>query len=218
MADVVNDRVPCLLRPNHLATEGYRTCDPCSSRMRDALDDILRLYPQVAEEVLCGTSSDGSPRGATIYRSGPPINLARVDREQRLKQATVVWSIADWADSVRDDAGLPQRADLPVLNAEAALLVRMWSFVRRQDWVADFASELFELRSTLQGLASETRGRIPLGVCPELVDHDPRTLAPIYCGQRLNARPGDRAVHCPQCGTTWPAYRWDELHTAQGAA
>lgn len=212
------DRASCLVRPAHLAAEGYRTCDPCSSRMRDALDDILRLYPEVDEEVTYGTSGDDGPRGATVYRSGPPINLARLDRARRLNQAGIDGILSSWADNVCEDTGQPREHGCHSVSSSIVVLVRMWSWIRAQDWVADLAAELFELRSTLQGLASETRGRIPLGTCPELVDHDPRTLAPIYCGQRLNARPGDRAVHCPQCGATWPAYRWDQLHTAQGAA
>lgn len=213
------DRVPCKLRPTHPAAEGSLTCDPCSSRMRDALDDIVRLYPAVAEEVLCGTTADDGPHGmGGGYRSGPPINLARIDRESRLAHADIVRIVASWADQVREDTGMPPRPGPPALKAEAVVLVRMWSWIRSQDWIGDLATELFDLQRTLRQLAGETRGRIPLGTCPQLVDHHPTTQAPIYCGQRLHARPGDRAVHCPQCGTTWTAYHWDELHNAQGAA
>lgn len=212
------DRTPCLIRPVHLAAEGYRTCDPCSSRMRDALDDITRLYPQVDEEVTYGTTSDGGPRGSTVYRSGPPVNLARLDRAHRLGQAHVADILSSWADNVRQDTGQPAVDGPQTVTGSVVLLVRMWSWIRAQDWVADLAEELFDLQRTLQQLAGETRGRIPLGHCPCLVDHDPRTGAQILCEQRLYARPGDRAVHCPQCGTTWPAYRWDELHNAQAVA
>jgi hypothetical protein len=213
------DRAECRIRPGHLAAEGSLTCDPCSSRVRDALDDIVRLYPKVAEEVLCGASSDDGPRGVGGgYRSGPPINLARIDREQRLAHAYIVEIVASWADEVREDTGMPPRPGPPALKAEATVLVGMWSWIRSQDWVGDLAAELFDLQRTLQQLAGETRGRIPLGICPQPVDHDPRTGAQIHCEQRLYARPDDRAVHCPQCSTTWPAYRWDELHQAQGAA
>lgn len=212
------DRADCHIRAGHLAAAGSLTCDPCSSRVRDALDDVVRLYPQVAEEVLCGTGSDGGPRGSTIYRSGPPINLARIDREQRLQHAYIVEIVASWADQVREDTGMPPRPGPPALAAEATVLVRMWSWIRSQDWVGDLADELFELRRTLQQLAGETRGRIPIGACPKVVDHHPRTGALIACGQHLYVRPGDRAVRCPQCSTVYPAYRWDELHRAQAVA
>jgi hypothetical protein len=212
------DRAQCHIRPGHQATEGSLTCDPCSSRVRDALDDIVRLYPQVAEEVLCGTSSDHGPRGSTIYRSGPPINLARIDREDRLAHAHIVEIVASWADEVREDTGMPPRPGYPALKAEAVVLVKMWSWIRSQEWVGDFAVELFDLQRTLQQLAGETRGRIPLGTCPRVVDHHPHTGAQIHCEQRLYARPGDRVVRCSQCATNYPAYRWDELHRAQGAA
>lgn len=213
------DRTSCLIRLTHLSAEGYRTCDPCSSRMRDALDGIVRIYPAVAEEVLCGTSSDDSSRGtAGCYRSGPPINLARIDRESRLARAGIVDIVASWADEVREDTGMPPRSGQPALKAEAVVLVRMWPWIRAQEWVGDLAVELFDLQRTLQQLAGETRGRIPLGLCPRPVDHDARTGAQILCEQRLYARPGDRAVHCQQCGATWPLHRWDELHDAQTVA
>lgn len=213
------DRAHCHIRPTHQAAEGSLTCDPCSTRMRDALDDIVRLYPAVAEEVLCGTNSDDGPRGVGgSFHSGPPINLARIDRESRLARADIVYIVASWADEVREDTGLPPRPGPPALKAEAVVLVRMWSWIRSQDWVGDLAAELFDLQRTLQQLAGETRGRIPLGLCPQPVDTDPRTGAPIVCEQRLYARPGDRAVRCPQCATTWPAFRWDELHRAQAVA
>jgi hypothetical protein len=213
------DRAHCHIRPGHNAAEGSLTCDPCSSRVRDALDDIVRLYPQVAEEVLCGTSTDDGPRGVGgSFHSGPPINLARIDRESRLARAYIVEIVASWADQVREDTGQPPRPGYPALKAEAVVLVRMWSWIRCQYWIADLAAELFDLQRTLQQLAGETRGRIPLGTCPRVVDYHPRTGAQIPCEQRLYARPGDRAVHCGQCSTTWPAYRWDELHRAQGAA
>lgn len=212
------DRTPCLLRPTHLATEGYRTCDPCSSRMRDALDDIVRLFPKVDHEVHADTrGGDGGPRGSTVYQSGPPINLARIDRAQRLDQAHIAEILSSWADNVCEDTGQPRFNGCSVSGA-AVVLVRMWSWIRAQDWVADLAAELFDLQRTLQQLAGETRGRIPLGLCPQPVDYHPITGAQIYCEQRLYARPDDRAVHCPQCGTTWPAYRWDELHNAQAVA
>lgn len=212
------DRVPCKLRPTHLAVEGYLTCDPCSSRMRDALDDVVRLFPKVDHEVHSdSTSGDGGPRGSTVYQSGPPINLARIDRAQRLGQAHVAEILSSWADNVCEDTG-QSRHDGYSVSGAATVLVRMWSWIRRQYWVGDFASELFDLQRTLQQLAGETRGRIPLGLCPQPVDYNPRTGARIYCEQRLYARPDDRAVHCPQCSATWPAYRWNELHTAQAAA
>lgn len=211
------NRAQCHVRPAHLAAEGSLTCDPCSTRMRDALDDITRLYPKVDHEVHSGTTGDGGPRGSTIYQSGPPLNLARLDRAQRLDQAHIADILCSWADNVCEDTGQPRHTGGSVSGA-AVVLVRMWSWIRSQDWVGDLAAELFDLQRTLQQLAGETRGRIPLGLCPQLVDHDPRTGAPIHCEQRLYARPDDRAVHCPQCGTTWPAYRWDDLHNAQAVA
>lgn len=214
---MIIDRTPCLIRPVHLAAEGYRSCDPCSSRMRDALDDITRLYPKVDHEVHSGTGGDGGPRGSTIYQSGPPINLARLDRAQRLDQAHIAEILASWADNVCEDTGQPRHYGRSV-SGSAVVLVRMWSWIRAQDWVGDLAAELFDLQRTLQQLAGETRGRIPLGLCPQPVDHHPRTGAQILCEQRLYARPDDRAVHCPQCGTTWSAYRWNELHDAQAVA
>ncbi|ROP36272.1 hypothetical protein [Saccharothrix texasensis] len=212
-----SDRGPCLIRETHVAAEGYRTCDPCATYVRDALDDVVRLHPVVAEEAEYGTGGGDGPRGATVYRSGPPVNLARLDRADRLAQAGVLATLAYWADGVRESTGLPARTGAPTLAGEVVVLVRMWSWIRKQDAVGKFAFEVVELRRVLAQLAGETRGRIPVGVCPVLVDHDARTGAPIQCGQRLHARPGDRALRCPQCGTLWPAYRWVDLQQAQEA-
>ncbi len=148
------ERSLCRVCLTRLAAEGFRTCDECGAQVRDALDDIMRLY------------------------------------------ATVV-------------TGQPRRYG-PTVSSEVLLLVKMWDWIRRQDAVDEFARDLFALRSTLQRLDGQTRGRIRLGQCPARISVD-GSAERVRCGQSLHARPGERLVRCGRCGTPYPALAWVAL-------
>jgi hypothetical protein len=202
----------CLTR---LAAEGFRTCDECGAQVRDALDDIVRLYPEVIDETLWPKPADLA-RSTPTYKSTPPIDLARLDRSRELGAADVVGALQWWADHVRESTGQARRDRVATVSSEVALLVKMWDWIRRQDPVDEFARELFALRSTLQRLAGQTRGRIRLGQCPAQVAVE-GSAERVRCGQNLHARPGERVVRCSRCSTPWPVHRWDELAQAQEA-
>ena len=202
----------CLTR---LAAEGYRTCDECAAAVRDALDDIVRLYPEVADEALWPKPADLA-RSTPTYKSTPPIDLARLDRVRELDTADVIGTLEWWADNVREATGQPRRDRPGTVSSEAALLAKMWPWIRRQDAVDQLARELFALRVTLQGLIGQTRGRIRLGPCPAMIAVE-GSAERVRCGQGLHALPGERVVRCSRCSMPWPRHRWDELARAQEA-
>ncbi|ANZ35544.1 hypothetical protein BBK82_05070 [Lentzea guizhouensis] len=159
------ERVLCRVCLQRLATEGFLTCEECSARVVGALDDIVRIYPDVEWDAHHPPRSADQVRGRPVYKSTPPINLDQLDRAHRLAELDVLGCLAWWAGHVRDSTGLAPNATTTVAG-EIGVLVRMWSWIRRQSAVDELARDVVVLRAALQRMAGETRGRIRLGRCP----------------------------------------------------
>lgn len=215
------ERPACLVCRTRLAAEGCLICNTCSDEVRDALDEIVRLYPEVAEVAVDDpdagwpTTSPTTGRGSPGYRSMPPLNLDRLDRNDNALRYDVVDTLAWWAGHVRESTGLPRNGQ-PTVTGEVKVLQQMWPWIRRQQPVGDFARDVQRLRDALRR-ATGTR-RIRVGRCPTAVTDRDQAGAPVRCGQILYARLGQRLVKCGRCGTPWPAYRWEDLAKAQETA
>lgn len=213
---MIIEPVQCLLCLRRWAAEGFRTCERCGEDVRDALDDIVRLYPLAVDDAL-GPTSTASARSSSTYRSMPPLDLDRLDKTERLAAEDVVGTLASWAAQVRTLTGQPARRERPTVSSEVAALVRMWPWIRKQELIGDLARDVLQMRATLSRLAREGHGHIPIGPCP-ITTPDPQTGTPRRCGQLLHARRGERTVRCPRCGTPWPRLHWPDLGAALRAA
>lgn len=206
------ERGGCLLCPRRFAAEGYRTCDDCATEVRDALDDIVRLYADVDAAAdsaddpddlwPSGSSNVGSRKPA--YKSMPPVSLDKIDltRGPAPRESEVLDVLHWWAWHVREAVGLAQPSSPCTVVSEVNVLTRMWDWLRRQPEIADLGRDLLHLRDRLRK-ASAVRW-VQIGRCPTTTD--PRTGA--RCGHQLYARLGERTIRCGRCGTPYPSSTW----------
>jgi hypothetical protein len=211
-AVIQTERVRCVLCFRRYAVEGWRTCEDCATDVRDALDDIVRLYADV--EAAADSASDPDdlwPSGSSnvgsrkpAYKSAPPVNLDKIDAARDLapREREVLDALHWWAWHVRVATGIAEPSSPCTVVSEVNVLVRMWDWLRRQPEIADLGRELLQLRDRLRK-ASAARW-IQIGRCPTTTD--PRTGS--RCGHQLYARLGERTIRCGRCGTPYPSSTW----------
>lgn len=213
------ERLPCALHPTsgQLAAEGDRLCLAHRDAVRDALDDITRLAAVLTDpEALLPKRGSDLARSSSVPKSTPPTDLLllsltdwRTIAERPGDPDDVLGLLGHWADRVRRLTGLAARSGPRVLTTEIGVLVRMFAWLTRQAFVAEFARQVLGLRDVLLELAGEARGRVPLGRCTTPVtDEDGQVW---QCYYLLQVRLGDEWVRCPRCGTSWPRLDWPDL-------
>lgn len=199
-------------RLQRLAEQGYRTCGECGTLIRDALDDIVRLYADV--DAAAGSAGDpddlwpaassntGSRKPA--YRSMPPVNLDKIDMTRRPapRESEVLDSVNWWAWAVREATGIAHPSGPVTVAGEVNVLVRMWRWLRARDEVAEFGREMLQLRDRLRD-ATGVRW-VQIGECPATIDRQTGAR----CRHKLYARLGERMVRCGRCSTPYPAASW----------
>lgn len=228
---MIIERMPCVLC-GRFAPEGHRLCSRCGLDLRDALDDIVRIWATVdTPDGLLPRAGDGSP-GARGPRSTSPLNLALAAFMDRRTVALgphdphdVVGVLHSWADQVREQTGIGVQhpatsAELRAyknLTTAVAVLIRMRDWIARQDWAGDLAREVLQIRDALRTATGEARGRARIGRCTtRLPDSDEHGQT--VCGYLLLAALEDIAarkpIRCPRCRTSWHHLDWPALAAA----
>lgn len=194
------------------APDGYRTCDDCSDRIREALREIPAQYARLTTTAaLLPTTGDGGRRGPGFGSRSPArdVVIAVTDwrtvwdaTEGRLHHPPTI--LRAWASQVRDEVGentQPGAADCVV---DAALLIRRLDHVTRQEWVKEMWGELREVTDQLRTIAGEPHP-VSIGRCPNLDDQG------IECGTALYVRQGTDTITCRGCGRQWERREWLHL-------
>jgi len=199
------------------ATEGFRTCDGCADRIRDALQEIPAQFARLTtvRALLPQVGEDGR-RGPGFGSRSPArdIVIAVTDwrttwsEDDRLHHPPSV--LRSWASMVREEVGEAPPDAAAGIEADAALLVRRLDHVTRQEWVGDLWRELREVVDQLRTIAGEPVPR-PIGRCPNIPAGQTEE-----CGTRLYVREGTDTIRCRVCGEEWPRARWRMLGQAIG--
>lgn len=199
------------------ARHGYRTCDLCTDRLRDALAEVVECYAVLDDALVPGRAGANGGRGAPGYGSRSPARdgvIALTDpRTHAVEEGdphSVLAILESWADNVRDDTGQDPRTGPSTVFGEVSFLVRWMDFITRQYWVGDFGDEVHELAHQLRIALGLQERSIPVGVCPTSIldlDHGGR----VPCGALLRARLTAERITCRRCGAAWSRDRWDEL-------
>jgi hypothetical protein len=193
------------------ATPGYRTCNSCSDRIREAIGEIPGQYVALTEvEALLPQMFEDGRRGPGFGSRSPArdIVIAVTDwrttwtEDDRLHNPLSV--LRSWASMVRDEVS-EQPPDHVTIYTEAALLVRRLDHVTRQEWVDDMWRELRECRDQLRTIAGEPRP-VPIGRCPNTPEGQNEE-----CGAPLYAPAHGDTITCRGCGEQWPRSRWQLL-------
>lgn len=193
------------------APDGYRTCDSCSDRIREYVQEIPGQYAALTDvEALFPQPGDDGRRGPGFGSRSPArdIVIAVTDwrttwtEDDRLHNPLNV--LRSWADQVREEVG-EKRTSPADVHGEAALLVRRLDHITRQEWVADMWQEIRETRDQLRTIAGEPRP-VPIGRCPNIPEGQARE-----CGTPLYAPLYGDTITCRGCGEQWPRPRWQIL-------
>lgn len=194
------------------APDGYRTCNACADRIRDALQEIPAQYARLTTvQALLPGSGDEGRRGPGFGSRSPArdVVIAVTDRrttwaeDQRLHHPPSI--LHAWAQMVREETGEATPPVPPACDVEAVLLIRRLDHVTRQEWVADMWSELREVVDQLRTIAGEPRP-LPVGRCPNIPEGADRE-----CGTSLYVRPGTDTITCRACGRQWERRDWLHL-------
>lgn len=194
------------------APDGYRTCDSCADRIREALQEIPAQYARLTKvEALVPTTGDGGRRGPGFGSRSPArdVVIAVTDwrtvwaEDSRLHHPPSV--VGAWAAMVREEVGERQPAGPAICAVDAALLIRRLDHVTRQEWVADMWQELREVVDQLRTIAGEPHPQA-IGRCPNLPED-----ATKECGTPLYVRTGTDTITCRGCGREWERREWLHL-------
>lgn len=198
------------------ATPGYRTCDRCADRIREALNEIPDLYAVLDEdEALLPVVSLGGRRGPG-FGSRSPANdhaIAMTDprttwtAEDRVHNPLTV--VESWARMVRGDVGEKPPEGRATVHGETRLLIRRLDFITRQDWVDEFWVEVREVRDQLRAFNGD-RKPLPIGYCPTLL------ATGKDCRTALFAPPMGDTIRCNGCRREWPRREWMHLGQTLG--
>ncbi|MDT8910912.1 hypothetical protein [Amycolatopsis sp. PS_44_ISF1] len=146
------------------AQHGYRTCDPCADELRADIQELARLYPELARAVVPSGGAPAGGLGAPGYGSRSPARdsvLVLTDRRTRAEDDgdphAVLEVLAGWADNIREDTGMS--VPDPGAQREGRLLVGWLDFTARQPWAGRLDTPLGQLRDEITeqlGLAPRT--------------------------------------------------------------
>lgn len=214
------------------APDGYRTCNACADRIREALQEIPAQYARLTTTAaLLPTTGDGGRRGPGFGSRSPARDVVIAVTDWR-----TVWAQDDrlhhppsvlhgWAQMVRgevgearparcmcstaDDEPEPERCPAAsqggACHTEAALLIRRLDHVTRQEWVADMWRELREVVDQLRTIAGEPHPTC-IGRCPNIPEDTGKE-----CGTALYVRQGTDTITCRGCGRQWERREWLHL-------
>lgn len=194
------------------APDGYRTCDACSDRIREALVEIPAQYARLTTSAaLLPTTGDGGRRGPGFGSRSPARDVVIAVRDWRTtwteddRLHNPVNVLREWAQQVREEVGETTPAGPPTCATEAALLIRRLDHVTRQEWVADMWRELREVTDQLRTIAGEPHPTC-IGRCPNIPEG-----ATKECGTPLFVRQGTDTISCRGCTRQWERREWLHL-------
>jgi phytoene dehydrogenase-like protein len=186
-----------------------QVCRVCEDRAGEQLKALGTLYGQLASVLAPGAAPSGgritSSKTAPLPVALQPLSLRGpggiVGELQVIEDAwrtALGWTIAPWRGSIAET--LPHVIKFLTNNV---------------GWACDSYEEVSDdLRviSRLHGQATtaitgERDVRVPLGVCPIVVDDTSGEL----CGAKIRMSPWAPIIRCGTCGTTWGKEDWLRL-------
>lgn len=187
------------------ATHRGRVCDHHHRWIGYTLTDIAETSALLPHFIEPGTALDDG-RQVHGKRVDPPAPL-RLDVVALNDRRTIARFPGDlipvlailetWAQLVRDTRQLQTPTQPVTILRETATLHRNLDWLITQEWIADLATELRDIKAALHSAIGDHAPR-PVGVCPI---HHPDTGE---CGGKLyQDRYGGMSVTCRKCGETW---------------
>jgi hypothetical protein len=188
-------------------------CRVCEDRAGEQLKALGTLYGQLASVLQPGAAPSGGGRVTTSKAAPLPVALQPlslrgpggiVGELQVIEDAwrkALCWTVASWRGSIEET--LPHVIKFLANNV---------------GWACDAYEEIADdLRviSRLHGQATsaitgERDVRVPIGVCPIIVDESTGEL----CGAKIRMSPWAPVIRCTTCGTTWGKADWLRLGAA----
>lgn len=195
------------------ATPGYRTCDRCADRIREALTEIPDLYAVLGTDAALLPAVNPGGRRGPGFGSRSPANdtaIALTDprttwtEDDRLHNPLVV--VESWARMVREDVSESPPDGPATVHGEIQLLIRRLDFITRQAWVDEFWVEIREVWGQLRAFNGD-RKPLPVGHCPSLLPTGKE------CGTPLYAPLSGDVIKCRNkpCGREWTRRQWMHL-------
>ena len=194
------------------APDGYRTCDNCSDRIREALQETPAQYTRLTTvRALLPQVGEQGRRGPGFGSRSPArdIVIAVTDwrttwaEDSRLHHPPSVLNA--WASLVREEVGEAAPVGPVDIVADAALLVRRLDHATRQPWIGELWRELREVRDQLRTIGGEPRPT-PIGRCPAIQEGETEP-----CNTPLSVRQRSDLIRCRGCGEKWPRECWQLL-------
>ena len=213
-----------------MAPRGYQCCDTCLDTIRANLADITRRYLTLNPRP--GANTDHGTRGAPGYSSRSPASdhvITMRDHRSKCSPVVTVWEGADGREHTEQDH--PTRSIPAALSSLAAMVAEerdmtppatmqvpelgRWldsqlDYVTKQEYVAEFADELWDLLAQLKPLTGDP-GRKHIFKCPAVIDEGEHTRE---CGALVYPPARGDTIRCPNyvaCRGEWPRPEWERL-------
>ena len=128
-------------------------------------------------------------------------------REEEAPVRSVPQVLGSWAAWIAESCGQTwPTAAARTVPGRVQWLDRRLDWLTRQEEIADFAADVWMLRSQLNPVTGDPRVRI--GRCPNTLDDGEHTRE---CGAVLKAPLHGDMVRCQGCGREWSRVEWFEL-------
>lgn len=187
------------IHPRHgaeppIAGEPMLLCLPCYRRLTRDLEDIIALWPLLADMIAPGSSSGGGG-GSSKPGSRPPCDLDIVDITHRAGLTSA--QLISWSALVIEERQLATRT-IGDGDQAARLLSIHAEWLACQPFADEACDEISKAAHRIRRACKDLPDP-PLGKCPDI---DPRGEQDT-CGGPLRWIDGSTAVACTRCGSTW---------------
>lgn len=215
----------CAICNKPLRQQETHTCQPCHTRINQALNEILDLalqaHAQTEPVITLGTgrTSLGSKPPITIDAIDPELTLVRLNEDDPSSDTPILEILEDWERTIRDERnlnpyGIASEARLaqhgPLHGATWAnhtpiTLTGVIRFLHTQTpWVCShpdvnvkqYAQHLQLCVSALKRWSLDNQGPRWLIPCPTLTDNGD-------CANRLLVSRNDETTYCRECKRNW---------------
>lgn len=195
------------------AEAGKQVCFRCSNRILRDLREIEEYLPTLS---LLKTVTGGEGRSPGFGSRSPANDTAIHHTDWRTTPSALdgmgaVATVHEWAKNVREGRGMEPPASLTFWGEVHALRVNH-AWIVCQEWVADYAGELREIRAAVRAAANDPVPR-SVGRCIHQLKHG-------ECGADVYELPDASGVKCSnqECGRIYTGLDYDRLRVAQQEA
>lgn len=224
-----NHTTSCAICNKPLRQQEAHTCQPCHTRINQALNEILDLalqaHAQTEPVITLGTgrTSLGSKPPITIDAIDPELTLVRLNENDPSSDTPILEILEDWERTIREERhltpyGIASEARLANIgplhgatwaNHTPITLTGVIQFLRTQTpWVCShqdinvkqYAQHLQLCVSALKRWSLDNQGPRWLIPCPTLNEKGD-------CGNKLFISRDDETTYCRQCARTWEVKR-----------